>query len=342
MLRSLIFRNKCSKNNSNAITELVQKFTPIELSHHTNIARWHTDCRAPAHMVLIHGLYTSGNMFWSDFFRAVNDFPSIGKAPKRPTNMYAVDLQDHGKSPHSSAEFDVIQACASVAQFIQSPLCQGEAVYLVGHGIGGYIASIVALAYPSLCTGVASLNSSLFDVSEDVSSVTQWLVGAENAHNYTRSSHQSSAMAQDALSLLLKSKSPDEVDQGLKKFIEDPRERKVFMASAVRHKLDKKECEWKSNVAAVGTFDLHRKLNAVDAALRAKHSISSTVNHLRILDSNAAFERKESIENIFSKSTTHIWNGFGGKRAQASLALHEPAKVAHTVFEHFKLLENID
>lgn len=91
-------------------------------------------------LVILHGLLGSHR-----------NWRAIAQALARDHRVYAVDLRNHGQSPHSE-RMDYAHLTADVAAFIRD-LAVG-AVRLVGHSLGGKVAMCVALAEPEL---VASL-----------------------------------------------------------------------------------------------------------------------------------------------------------------------------------------
>ena len=343
MLRSLITKYRGTNQPANALTDIISAHDAEGLSHHTSIARWHTDCRPPVRVVLLHGLYSSGSVFWNDFMRAVNDFPTIGKTPTLPTQLYALDLRDHGRSAYSKNSFDLVQACADVAGFIKGPVCDGHKVYLVGHGIGGYIASMIALAYPSLCHGVASLNSNVLQINPRVSPATTISLSERSADGVVRSDIQGSSESvrlSNCGEFIQAINSQAASEKMLEKIFLDKRDRESFLSSALSLNKETQRQQWQCNITEITRFDIERQKNALDAAICENASVKTPVSYLRITDKLYAIESHDFIQEKFPKAKSILWDDFGGKHAESAMALRRPADTAQNVFQHFKLLED--
>jgi len=94
------------------------------------------DPRARAPLVLLHGLFGSSDNW-------------LGVAPKiaqgLPAHVYALDLRNHGLSPHSD-EMSFPAMAGDVAEFLDA---RGlDRIQLLGHSLGGKVAMQFALTFP--------------------------------------------------------------------------------------------------------------------------------------------------------------------------------------------------
>ncbi|KAI8055098.1 Alpha/Beta hydrolase protein [Syncephalis plumigaleata] len=85
-------------------------------------------------LVVLHGLFGS-KQNWRSLAR--------GLAQRLSTSIYAVDLRNHGDSPHASC-MDYAAMAADIERFIDEQ--QLERVTLVGHSMGAHVAMTLALS----------------------------------------------------------------------------------------------------------------------------------------------------------------------------------------------------
>ena len=328
--------------SKNGLTELIDQSTPVPLSHHAAIARWHTDTRKPVHVVLLHGLYNSGDVLWNSFIKAVNDLPTIGKTPNLPIQLYALDLRDHGRSPHSDGAVSASTACADVAAFLKGPLFDGEKVFVVGHGFGGYVASVLGLAYPSLVAGVASLNASILKTHPLVHPGTLLSVGSPQNSNRNRSQlADQKVSAENAITFLKEIRTVSEMESRLESFFPDKLERESFMRSTLRQRNSDNGWYWACNVSDIGNFDIQRKRDAIDDMLLSGCVKNESMPYLRIHDTTGEFDSADSIRSLFPQGKTLQWDNFGGQNAETAMVLRRSPELSSCVLQHFGLLENV-
>ena len=95
-------------------------------------------------IVFLHGLFGSSQN-WVGMGRRLSDLGAV----------YALDLRNHGDSPHAPSHSlaDCVQDLVDWAGF------RGlGTLRLVGHSMGGLVAMAFAIAHPDLATGVASID----------------------------------------------------------------------------------------------------------------------------------------------------------------------------------------
>eukprot|EP00760_Papus_ankaliazontas_P028631 PhM_4_TR3817/c0_g1_i1/m.91987 len=159
----------------NPLQQSLERLQPVPLKYNITVSRWHTDCRAPINVVLIHGLFSNGLTCWSSVMREMCALPSTGVVPVVPMHMHAVDLRGHGESPHSQS-FDLSLCARDVVDFIQKrSSAYQEAAIVLGVGFGGQVALTTAMAYPNLVRGVVTINA---DVSSPVGAAEHPLLSA--------------------------------------------------------------------------------------------------------------------------------------------------------------------
>lgn len=88
-------------------------------------------------LIILHGLLGSSRN-WTQVARDLN--PAFA--------LYALDLRNHGLSPHSPV-MDYPALCADLAAFIERQ--QLPSVHLLGHSLGGKVAMRFAQDYPEHC-----------------------------------------------------------------------------------------------------------------------------------------------------------------------------------------------
>eukprot|EP00026_Physarum_polycephalum_P013473 Phypoly_transcript_13877.p1 GENE.Phypoly_transcript_13877~~Phypoly_transcript_13877.p1 ORF type:complete len:266 (+),score=37.31 Phypoly_transcript_13877:223-1020(+) len=93
---------------------------------------------AQAHTLVMHGLFGSGNN-WRNMSK------KLSEATK--SNVYLMDLRNHGSSPHSDLMDYEIMA-DDVKAFIDSHSL--ASVSIIGHSMGGKVAMVHALKYPEV------------------------------------------------------------------------------------------------------------------------------------------------------------------------------------------------
>lgn len=87
-------------------------------------------------LVILHGLFGSGDN-WASFSKRLGEFFTV----------YALDLRNHGQSPHA-VEMNYETMASDVHRFMQSQwIHQG---YVMGHSMGGKVAMQLALHNPDL------------------------------------------------------------------------------------------------------------------------------------------------------------------------------------------------
>ena len=86
-----------------------------------------------APLVMLHGLFGSSDNWFN-------------VAPRLGCKCYALDLRNHGHSPHSE-EMDYALMAGDVAEFLDAQKL--EAANVLGHSMGGKVAMQLALTYPA-------------------------------------------------------------------------------------------------------------------------------------------------------------------------------------------------
>ena len=116
-------------------------------------------------IVFIHGLLGS-----STNFRATQT-----RASQRGRDTYAVDLRDHGQSPHSTGSSTLIDYATDVASMIESRLPSGSKVDLVGHSLGGKTGMVLALTRPELIRRLVVVDiAPVTYVGDGVNAISAW------------------------------------------------------------------------------------------------------------------------------------------------------------------------
>ena len=101
------------------------------------------DDHPPPPLLFVHGLLGSATNFRAVQTRAAR----CGRA------TLAVDLREHGASPHSArgaAPGTLLDHARDVAAALEAQLGRGRAVDVVGHSLGGKVAMVLALTRPAL------------------------------------------------------------------------------------------------------------------------------------------------------------------------------------------------
>lgn len=91
-----------------------------------------------APVIILHGLLGSSRNF-------VSWAQQLSESLEKPRKMYLVDLRNHGDSPHMP-KMDYISQAADVVRFMQHRGIERASV--IGHSMGGKVASAVALLFP--------------------------------------------------------------------------------------------------------------------------------------------------------------------------------------------------
>jgi pimeloyl-ACP methyl ester carboxylesterase len=86
-----------------------------------------------APLVMLHGLFGSSDNW-------------LNVAPRLGCKCYALDLRNHGHSPHSE-EMDYALMAGDVAEFLDAQKL--DAVNVLGHSLGGKVAMQLALTHPA-------------------------------------------------------------------------------------------------------------------------------------------------------------------------------------------------
>lgn len=136
-------------------------------------------------IVFIHGLLGS-----STNFRATQT-----RASRSGRDTLAVDLRDHGQSPHSSGSSTLFDYANDVAAMIESRLPSGAKVDLVGHSLGGKTGMVLALTRPELVRKLVVVDiAPVAYVGDGVNAISAWRDVAAvvlAAHNLDASKYRS-------------------------------------------------------------------------------------------------------------------------------------------------------
>jgi pimeloyl-ACP methyl ester carboxylesterase len=100
-------------------------------------------------IIIAHGLYGCSD-----------NWASIAKALSLTNNVFAVDLRNHGRSPHSD-ELSYDAMCSDLAEFIISKNI--EKPIIIGYSMGGRCAALLAIQQPDLLSKIVIADISPFD-----------------------------------------------------------------------------------------------------------------------------------------------------------------------------------
>ncbi|MDR3286373.1 MAG: alpha/beta fold hydrolase, partial [Prevotellaceae bacterium] len=100
-------------------------------------------------IIIAHGLYGCSD-----------NWVSVAKILAQTNHVFAVDLRNHGRSPHSN-EHSYSAMCNDLAEFIESKNIKKPIV--AGHSMGGRCAALLAKQYPDLLAKIIIVDISPFD-----------------------------------------------------------------------------------------------------------------------------------------------------------------------------------
>jgi esterase len=116
-------------------------------------------------IIFIHGLLGS-----STNFRATQT-----RASRSGRDTFAVDLRDHGQSPHSTGSSTLLDYAKDVALTIESRIPLGKKVDLVGHSLGGKTGMVLALTRPELIRRLVVVDiAPVAYVGEGANAISAW------------------------------------------------------------------------------------------------------------------------------------------------------------------------
>ena len=302
-------------------------------------------------------------------------------SPRYPLHLHAVDVRDHGmtgdrgvkgvgdetgvsssSSSCSTSGFSVAAACVDVLGFLSGPVFGGSPVYLVGYGVGGVIASAVAMAAPHGVRGVTVINANVvrpgsvglspaakyfLRLGRKEGEVAEMLAGGS-----VPSSDELNAQADKRLK---ECGSFDKMNEELREVFPDRKERMVMLSNI---KETNGELAWKMNVGNITRFAVTDFLaneksgegtrttengKKIDdelsvGSLLLNASKKSNVPFHWIRDQDGGFESRNALENFFSDAKVEDWTNFGGADATHRLLLPRAADVLHSVLNRFDLL----
>eukprot|EP00758_Cryptobia_borreli_P001615 Tbor_TRINITY_DN2388_c0_g1::TRINITY_DN2388_c0_g1_i1::g.109::m.109 len=129
---------------------------PGRMPYHLSSVRWHTDIRQHTSILLLHDMGSNAKA-WSSTDRWFSSLPLKGLSPKYPIQLYMPHIRNHGDGHHSQDSTtgdylaDVIQFADKVVE-AQSPL------HIIGHGFGGRLAMLTALAMPHRISSITVIS----------------------------------------------------------------------------------------------------------------------------------------------------------------------------------------
>ncbi|MDR1984805.1 MAG: alpha/beta fold hydrolase [Prevotellaceae bacterium] len=100
-------------------------------------------------IIILHGLYGCSD-----------NWVSVAKNLSQKNHVFAVDLRNHGRSPHSN-EHSYAAMCNDLLEFIKSQ--EIEKPVIIGHSMGGRCAALFAKQYPDLLSKIIIADISPFD-----------------------------------------------------------------------------------------------------------------------------------------------------------------------------------
>ncbi|ENN73977.1 hypothetical protein HUJ04_001576 [Dendroctonus ponderosae] len=154
---SLKFVKNVSRRNVKSFSS--QKLQPVKLAF--TIYENYTSKAAP--FVIIHGLFGS-KQNWTSLCKAYS------QKIEPPRKIFAVDLRNHGDSPHSENH-----TYAHLAEDLRLFLEDNglEKIFLMGHSMGGRCAMLFALTYPKLLEKLIVVDISPINVSPNFSGMSK-------------------------------------------------------------------------------------------------------------------------------------------------------------------------
>ncbi|GJQ08447.1 hypothetical protein GpartN1_g238.t1 [Galdieria partita] len=147
--RSLCMGTESSENHSPGVS-LPLSYTEIPEKRQTGIAN------AKPPVIFLHGVLASGTTYYSVLSR--DDFVSDRR-------IYALDLRNHGSSPHSSLMNYGIFA-EDVRRFLMDRGISRSVI--IGHSMGGKVGMTVALEYPQLVSELIVVDLAPIDYSDPI------------------------------------------------------------------------------------------------------------------------------------------------------------------------------
>jgi pimeloyl-ACP methyl ester carboxylesterase len=100
-------------------------------------------------IIILHGLYGCSD-----------NWASVAKSLSHENQVFALDLRNHGRSPHSS-EHSYEAMCSDLLEFIE--FHKIEKPLVIGHSMGGRCAALFAKQYPDLLSKIIIVDISPFD-----------------------------------------------------------------------------------------------------------------------------------------------------------------------------------
>ncbi|MDR2292441.1 MAG: alpha/beta fold hydrolase [Prevotellaceae bacterium] len=111
-----------------------------------------------ANIIILHGLYGCSD-----------NWVSIAKNLSQANQVFAVDLRNHGRSPHS-AEHSYEAMCSDLIEFIEYHKIQKPVI--IGHSIGGRCAALFAKQFPDCPLKIIIVDISPFDCENQAEILT--------------------------------------------------------------------------------------------------------------------------------------------------------------------------
>ena len=127
--------------------------SPSTMPYQLSSARWHLDTRPLTSVVLIHDLGCCSSS-WSPLNEVVGRLPTQGVSCP-PLNFYMPNLRNH-TGGHNIPESNLQDYVDDVVKFVSGVVEPGTPIHLVGHGFGGKLALLTALAVPSKISSVTA------------------------------------------------------------------------------------------------------------------------------------------------------------------------------------------
>ncbi len=124
----------------------------------------------------------------------LDNWQSLSKRFSDTFQVFAIDLRNHGRSPHS-AEFNYRVMAEDVNEFIDRHHLQ-SAVNIIGHSMGGKIAMQFALTHPEKCGKLVIVNIAPCEYEKQHDEILQTLVKIDLASVSSRREVES-LMAKD-------------------------------------------------------------------------------------------------------------------------------------------------
>ncbi|MDR0754810.1 MAG: alpha/beta fold hydrolase [Prevotellaceae bacterium] len=109
-------------------------------------------------IIIMHGLYGCSD-----------NWTSVAKSLSHTNRVFAVDLRNHGRSPHS-AEHSYEAMCSDLVEFIK--FYKIEKPVIIGHSAGGRCAALFAKQFPDLPSKIVIADISPFDCENQTEILT--------------------------------------------------------------------------------------------------------------------------------------------------------------------------